>query len=64
MSSYYVSEYDSKGNRTKWSFYDANGNLTWYTESEYDSNGNRTKYSIYDENGNLERYTVYTYKRV
>jgi len=41
--------------------YDANGNLSGYTEYEYDSNGKSTKNIQYGANGNLSGYTEYEY---
>jgi len=65
LSRYVEYEYDSNGNKTKGSLYNANGELSgFYGEYEYDSNGNITKMSDYNENGELSSYIVYLYKSI
>jgi len=60
IENYYEYEYDSKGNKTKESFY-SDGVLKSYDVYEYDSNGNQTKRSRYRADGVLDSYDVYEY---
>ena len=39
--------------------YDANGNMTYYSETQYDDNGNAIGYTEYNPDGSVIRYEVY-----
>ncbi len=58
---YYISEYDSDGNKIKYSHFGGDDSLRFIWTYEYDSDGNKIKYSMYGEDGNLKEFFTYEY---
>ena len=52
---------DENGNVIKGLYYDADGNISYYSVAEYDENGNMKKISHYYADGNIDYYYVYEY---
>ena len=61
MSTYDISEYDERGNKTKESCYGADDTLISYEVYFYDVNGKEIREEVYAADGVLECYYTRTY---